>query len=211
MDKLKSRVLFYSIVANITLLLLTAGTCYLWLTCDCPGYDSNQITQIRIDTIYPSNTTLARVTLGVPKIYKSRLAISDEKVMNDPERNPNLNAASPCDSIIYYSDTIDQPDNFKAVINDTLRNNKIFGRSVWWVNLKPMVRETIEVHAKEKPRLYLGGVLLLPAKDIKTWGVGPMAQLSIPKVGLVGYSYDLINNRHAVSFAALIKIPAKAR
>ncbi len=125
---------------------------------------------------------------------------------NKDDFRKTANELEKFDSVVMYIDTIERPGDFKAVVIDTLLNNRITGRSVWWVNLKPLIRETITIPPKEKPRLYIGASVNIPGNRGDNWGLGPSALATIPKAGAISYSYDVLGNCHTVTFMALIKL-----
>lgn len=204
--KLKPRYFYYSILANGILLPTTVLLLWLWLTKQCYPCFENGTPLVKVDTIYPTDTRPKLVSNNKPLSHVSfpRSSIPVNSAINSFVK-PEL-LCSACDSVVMYSDTVEQPGNFKAVIVDTLLNNNIIGRSVWWVNLKPLIRETITLPPKEKPRLYIGASIKIPGARGVNWGLGPSALATIPKAGAIGYSYDVLGNCHSLTFMALIKL-----
>lgn len=204
--KLKPRYFYYSILANGVLLPTTVVLLWLWLTKQCYPCFENSTPIVKVDTIYPADTKLKPVAFRKPLSYRSfpkPKAVEEYPagITAKTEDHP-----SACHSIIMYADTIERTGDFKAVIVDTLVNNSIVGRSVWWVNLKPLIRETVTIPPKEKPRFYIGASVKIPGTRGGSWGLGPSAVATIPNTGAVGYSYDVLGNCHSLTFMALIKL-----
>lgn len=203
-----------------TILVLLLGNiffAYMWLNKPCPPcYEAGQ-TVVKVDTIPPADTTLKAVRVHVPEAYKvvskkrakikAALQVAHPDTLYIAECDTTIVLPpSVCDSVLYYSDTIrSETEQCKAVINDTVMDNRIVGRSVWLINMKPEIRTTITEVRKDKVKFYIGAAVTINARFMERWGAGPQALLTFPKVGGVNYYYDARNNAHTAGFMALIR------
>lgn len=190
---------------------------------DCKG-----TVTITHDTIWPSEE-LKQVVVKVPEAFKAiakkDLKQTHPKGAKDFQGVEGVDSVrfvsgastapieglvflpSPCDSIFYVSDTtrVRQPDSCTIVVNDTLMDNHIIGRSIWHVNLQPTINTTITKVLKEKWKVFVGAQFSYNVRNQDRWGVGPSALLTIPKVGAISYYYDARNNAHTAGFDVLIR------
>ena len=77
--------------------------------------------------------------------------------------------AQTCLDTVLYSDSIRQAGKFKAVINDTITNNGIVGRSVYFADLTPIENKTVTNSVIKKPplvKVYLGVIGTIPLTNI---------------------------------------------
>lgn len=77
--------------------------------------------------------------------------------------------AQTCLDTVLYSDSIRQAGKFKAVINDTITNNGIIGRSVYFADLTPIESKTVTNTLVKKPplvKVYLGAIGTVPLTNI---------------------------------------------
>lgn len=220
--EITDRTKFASVLLNVV--LMAALLLHSWWCSNIPCYEAGETIVVH-DTIYPKDTTLKLVSVGVKQpvqsIPKQRVSVhpvhSGRGDSSIPAAPPTLfshvkeaggfergASPSPCDTVNIYSDTI-RSDDMKAVINDTLVDNRLAGRSVWMVNLKPEVRTTTTLVKKEKWKVYVGGAVTVNQREMNRWGAGPSAMLTIPKVGGIGYYFDAKNFCHSASFMALIR------
>lgn len=210
---MENKITQYSILLNIIL----AGVIVCMLKeCHCP--DCGEVTTVKIDTIRPKDTTPKVISVSVPvavksipkKHYRSAAVSQKEAVVvlyegkAEDGMGGNYVASAPCDTINIYSDTIHKPDTCTIIIKDTVEG-RILGRSVLYANLQPLIRTTVTKTIKEKWKVYVGGAVTVNAKDYNRWGVGVTGAISIPKVGLADYTYDIKNNAHTVGVLALIR------
>ena len=214
-----------TILIALVLLLATSTGIFAWLyfTKPCPPcYDSGK-TVIVTKVVPVKDSTLKPIVVKVPEPWKIKPKSSFKLIRNgkpEPaksaevkvkilERNCTCDTVrlteNICDDIAFYSDTI-TGDSVKAVINDTLVNNRIAGRSVWMVNLKPSTHTTTTVVLKEKWKFYVGLSFTINQRFMDRWGVGPSALLTIPKVGGISYHFDARNFAHTGSFFVLVRL-----
>ncbi len=115
---------------------------------------------------------------------------------------------SPCDTINYYSDTIikPMPDSCIIVVNDTMIDNKVAGRSVWYAARYPMINTTITKTLKEKWKFYAGASFTYNARNTDRWGVGIGGIVAAPKLGALRLDYDIRNNAYQAGLYYLIRI-----
>lgn len=212
-----SRINFYSIAISVVSVPLMLLFLYLWLTKPCPPcFESGQTVTVH-DTIWPPKE-LKPVVVKVPEPWgiKPKYALKKKlpniPVIGKPDTikitdcdTTIILPFNPCADVAYYSDTI-EAEQVKAVINDTVVNNRIFGRSVWLANLKPEVRTTTTVVKKEKWKFYVGASFTINQRFMNRWGVGPSALVTIPKVGGISYTFDARNFAHTGSFFVLVRL-----
>lgn len=203
----RDRILVYSLLGNVLLLFLSGLFAWLYFTKPCPCYESGQ-TVIVHDTIYPKDTTLALIASIKPKPNKARRNPKAETKVVYIEREGQIirdTITSACDSVYIYSDSLNK-DDVKLVINDTVSNGVLSGRSIWLRNLKPTIKTTETVVRKEKVKLYIGASFSIDANNLKRWGVGPSALVTIPKIGGIAYTFDVKNFIHHGTLYALIRV-----
>lgn len=217
---IKDKVRFYLML----LALLQAVIIYfLWNRTCPPCYEAGERT-VKHDTVW-MNKPLEPIVVKVPEAFKSvakksvrKKSLHTEKIGNSTNvfsptsyysfsDSGNITELSPCDTINYYSDTTinPMPDSCIIVVNDTLENNRITGRSIWLAFRIPQITTTITEVKKEKLKFYLGGSFTLNAKEFNRWGVGVTGALAIPKIGMADYTYDIRNNAHTIGVLALIR------
>lgn len=223
--KIKDKVRF----SLVLITLIQAGVIYwLWNRTCPPCYEAGQ-TVITHDTIWRENK-LEPIVVKVPEAFKTvakkslqpKATVSKKETVHttlspaasaafsvsaDGSGNRTGASASPCDSINYYSDTTinPMPDSCIIVVNDTIADNKITGRSIWYVRLDPIITTTITHVKKEKWKVYVGGAFTYNSLHQDRWGAGPSALLAIPKIGGVNYYFDAKNMSHTVGVMALIR------
>ena len=113
----------------------------------------------RIDTV------LKPVITYVPKPYRvDHFVDTNTKVIHDGNISKSNDDAGLLifedenKTISYYSDTLRQKGEFKAVIRDTVAGT-LLGRSVWWADLTPIEQRTVtNTVLKKEPlvKVYLG-------------------------------------------------------
>jgi hypothetical protein len=211
-----------TILIALVLLLATSTGIFAWLyfTKPCPPcYDSGK-TVIVTKVVPVKDTTLKPIVVKVPEPWGIKpksafkpvkhgkpVALKSDTSIRIFTRDCDTTIVLPtgCNDVAYYSDTI-TGDSVKAVINDTLVNNRIAGRSVWLANLKPEVRTTTTVVKKEKWKFYVGASFTINQRFMNRWGVGPSALVTIPKVGGISYTFDARNFAHTGSFFVLVRL-----
>lgn len=219
-DKNIERIRLWTLILCPVFLFTTCLFGYLWITKPCPPcYESGKTV---VEVIPVKDSSLKQIVVKVPEAFKiepnhvyrksgnlsasnqhaQNLSISPDTVHITSCDTTIIFEPSPCSDIAYYSDTI-TGDSCRAVINDTVSDNRITGRSVWMVNLKPDTK--ITVVKREKWKFYLGGSFTINQNNTQRWGVGPSALLTIPKVGGISYYFDAKNFAHTGTFFALIR------
>jgi hypothetical protein len=108
--------------------------------------------------------------------------------------------AQTCLDTVLYSDSIRQAGKFKAVINDTITNNGIIGRSVYFADLTPIESKTVTNTVVKKPplvKVYLGVQGSVPVNDVRLnrFDVAPSASLIINDRYMLGIGYELFSQR----------------
>ncbi len=138
---------------------------------------------------------------------KPLAAVADLLWIDEPAAVVPAVVPSPCDTVNIKSDTISGSNKVKAIINDTLIDNHIAGRSVWLANTKPDTVTIIETQKtiKEKWKVYLGPSVTIPQFNLPRWDIGLTGALSIPKVGMISYGYAFRNNAHTFSVMPLLR------
>lgn len=198
---------------------------WLWNRACPPCYEAGERV-VKIDTTWPVKP-LEPIVVKVPEAYKTVAKKSIKPIATvkksltvdsslfhgvgtaeaDCAGNAVASVPSPCDSIAYYSDTTinRMPDSCIIVVNDTVQDNKISGRSVWFASRMPLIKTTITEVRKEKWKVYIGGAFTFNGKYLDRWGAGPKALVTIPKIGGFDYYYDVKNNAHTIGAMALIR------
>lgn len=182
---------------------------WLYFTKRCPPcYDSGKTV---IEYVQVKDSSLKPISVKVPvakKIKRKGASVPVAKpdsiriVAGDCDTTIIL-PPSPCSEVVVYSDTI-TGDSIKAVINDTLADNRIIGRSVWMVNLKPDTK--ITVVKRERWKFYVGASFTVNQRFMGRWGIGPSALLAIPKIGAISYTFDARNFAHTGGLYVLIRV-----
>lgn len=185
-----------SITLNVVLLAFLLRCCTLEHPC------GETTTVVIHDTIRPKDE-LKLISHEAPKPIKTihRIKVSSYPLVSvsEPDSIPVPYATeitpltNPCNFTNIYSDTLSEPDNYRVVINDTLQDNAIYGRSVWFVNLKPEIRTTIKetIVKREKWKFYVGGSFTYNQKYLSRMAVGISPLITIPKVGGISYTFSI--------------------
>ncbi len=210
-----------SLVLNIIFIPAFLFVLWLYLTKPCPPCQEPGTTVIKTEVIPVKDSSLKKVSVKVPVPYavKPKYILKKGKlkpVVNSLPAVPQVNtveecdsagtvAPSPCDSVYFYSDTT-KADSVTIVANDTVMNNKIIGRSIWVVNLKPNTKITETTVKPERWKFYIGGSFTIYQREITRWGAGPSMLLTIPKIGGFSYTFDAKNFGHMGTFYALIRL-----
>lgn len=142
---------------TIKWLAILAGIILVWLLFrECNGNKPPEVTQIRIDTVW-----------GKPKdsiVYKDKL-VPYKVLIRQPGTTDTITEAElifiPSDTTDYWSqkfyrDTV-QADYGSIVIDDTVTQNALQGRSVRTSFNLPVVTKTVTVQAQKRNVLYIGG------------------------------------------------------
>ena len=149
----------------------------------------------------PLDTTLHRVKHNLPKPVKNiaiKIALSDT---GSSEVHTN-----DCSYSVLYADTLYQKAQYRAVINDTISNNHLIGRSIFFANLQPIEVQQIkhtQTLLKKAPLFQLSlGVTIAGGEnrsDTKLYlDAGPALLLSIKSKYQITYSYQPIHNIHQI-------------
>lgn len=199
---MKNTLFPYSVLLNIILLLLLGIAVLMHRQEPC---SDSPLIKTKVDTIYPTSTKPVLVKSYTPVVKRSGYKHVDDEGELSQSVPSNPEIAGCYDSINYYSDTFYQSNNYRAVVNDTIANNRIAGRSFWFVNLKPDVITTIEKVRKEKIRVYVGADFTVNANYRNSWGIGPSAIVTLPPRFALSYYYDARNNAHTGGLFVLLK------
>jgi hypothetical protein len=210
-----------SVLLNIILLMFLLRCCSL-LNAPC----ENIREVVRIDTVrVPENKVVPVVAHSNPKpkrvSFPRKAGVVNLPVSADDSVDVRVSGSgrSSASTVFncttdtaYYADTIRKPDSFVAVVNDTLYDNRLQGRSIVFKNLSPTVVTTIErtVQAKERIRLYVGafaGVQIdYRTRAVSNWTIGPELMLTIPQGAALHYGFDAKNNGHNIGLLYKIKL-----
>lgn len=111
-----------------------------------------------------------------------------------------------------YSDSIRQVDEFKAILIDTLFNNRIIGRQIKWANLTPIKVEDITKTIEKKQSLvkvFLGAGMVIPVANIASnrFDVSAGLGLLIADKIIVGADYGIVGQQ--IHLGAKIKLTLK--
>jgi len=211
-----------SLVLNLVFIPAFAFVLWLYLTKPCPPCQEAGTTVIKTEVIPVKDSSLKKISVKVPEpvAVKPKYILKRGKlkpvISSLPEVAPKANtaevcdsagtvAASPCDSVVFYSDTT-TGDSCRVVVNDTVMGNRIVGRSIWMVNLKPDTKITETIVKRERWKFYIGGAFTINQREVTRWGAGPSALLTIPKIGGFSYTFDAKNFAHTGTFYALIRL-----
>lgn len=198
------------LISNAVTLIAAVVFAWLYFTYKCPPcYEAGQTVTV-IDTVFVKDSTLKLASTKLPTIKGVKKVNAQANKSNDTiqitlhDTITNSITLNECGVIVYYTDTITS-DSIKAVVNDTVTCNRITGRSVYMVNLKPCINTTTTVVRKEKWKVYVGASFMIPQRELQRWGVGGSALLTIPKIGGISYTFDARNFTHIGTFYALIR------
>ena len=207
-----------SLLANVVLVPAFIILLWLYLTKPCPECLPIERVVTKTVTIPVKDTTPKLASKKTPSPKKIIYALADKNKNPEkdlPEVKPTVTtedcdsagtvAPSACNDLAIYSETYEK-DSCKVIVNDTVTGNRIAGRSVWIVNLKPDTKQIITITQREKVKLYVGVGFSVNQLHMERWGIGPSALLTIPKVGGIAYSFDAKNFSHQGTVYALIRI-----
>lgn len=95
----------------------------------------------------------------------------------------------------YYSDTFQEDSNFMAVVEDSVRNNRIVHRRFKHQNKreKKIITNTTEIKNKPRNQLYLG---LEGGGNSQQFDFGPAIDLKTKDDNLFGYNYKIQTETH---------------
>lgn len=185
MDKLK-----YIGYAALVLIAFIAGAqlrgCGRGAPCD------NQVT--RSDTVISyitrRDTMLRLAYRGVPK--PRQIQRSNEQISQASQE-----ARLPIDTAIYV-DTLHRPNEYDAVIQDTVAGSRIIGRSIWWANRTPIeqrtVTNTVSV-VKKQPllKVYVGAAVYARVQPVYSADIAPAASLIESDKYMIDLGYKLLS------------------
>lgn len=207
--------LLVSLLINGVLLFLL----FKQYNCDCT---QTTVTHQWTDTIFVKvRDVRPSVTVKVPEAYrviKKPVAktfaptAAQGSVSEGSGGSVTAPVFSPCSQTVVYSDTTEETNAYRAVIEDTLFENRITGRRITFWNLTPKLVEHIEktTALKERVRVYLGLSVGFEAsykeKRVSNYNIGPEVFITEPHGVLLGYGYDAKNNGHRLTFAYKIKL-----
>lgn len=202
-----------SVALNIVLLSFLLRCC----TAN-PCAQEEPKTVVKIDTVRVKEAEVKPVVkVHRPKlVHVSKPAVGDSKasVVSEESGYRPVATPSPCPSdTAIYADTLYQADAYRAIVDDTLIDNRITGRRFTFFNLSPTITKTITIteKQKEKVRLYGGAFAMVRTdyvnpRQITGWSIGPSVLLTTPKGAAMSYSFDARNNGHSATFFYLIKL-----
>lgn len=179
----------------LSALLLAA----LFIAQECHQCPDQQTVTIRDTTYLPGDSVKVKVKEHVPVPYAV-----DRYLPAAPF--DTMAAIAQYFTRYFYADTI-RRDSMLVIILDTVGENKIRHRSVYWQNLRgPMViRETVIQKEDPRHRLFIGGVATYAEKP----GAGAALLLITKKDHGYSYTYDGINNSHTVGIYYKISLRRK--
>ena len=114
---------------------------------------------------------------------------------------------------ISYADTLRQANEFKAIIFDTLANNRIIGRSVKWAILEPILERDITKSVMIKPALvkvYVG-IDALGGKSAGKFNadIAPAASLVIADRYMLDLGYYIFDQQVTAGFKIKLSFKKK--
>lgn len=111
-------------------------------------------------------------------------------------------------SRVYYLDTIMDDSSAFIAILDTITQNRIHGRKLYFANRKPtsIINTTTVLPADEKSRLYVGGMVAMNPGD--KFDMGPSVMLITPRGGY-SYAYGISEKSHTLTVVWKIKLQRK--
>lgn len=148
--KLPAHLLYVSVIAVLAVLLYR----------QCKSNNASILTQIVHDHV----TNIVHDTPKVMKIIYSAIPTkrntnknysNKQSTLTIPDLTVPINSSNNCDETVIYNDTARNKYGY-AAINDTVRNNRIQGRSVLFDLDIPTTERTI-TKAAQKERLLMGG------------------------------------------------------
>ena len=162
-----------------------------------------EIVSMKHDTLItyraPLDTSLRMVKHTLPKPVK-RIATT----LAVPYTGGSGVFTNDCSYSVLYADTLYQKAQYRAVINDTISQNHIIGRSIFFADLHPIQVEHIE-HTqslmKKPPLIQLSIGLTIAAGQNRTdsklyFDVGPALLLNVKSKYQITYNYQPIHNIH---------------
>lgn len=109
---------------------------------------------------------------------------------------------------VYYLDTIMDDSSAFIAILDTITQNRIHGRKLYFANRKPtsIINTTTVLPTNEKSKLYVGGMVAMNPGD--KFDIGPSMMLITPRGGY-SYAYGVNENSHTFTVVWKIKLQRK--
>lgn len=144
--------------------------------------------------------------------------------VNEPDPIPNHETPCPiianeCDYVNFYTDTLwkqvmvkkllkkePQLDSVPVFVVNYQVQGLMLSRELWQADYSMETRENTTVLRRERWKFYVGAQATYNVPNVQRWGIGPAADLAIPKVGLISYYYDIHNNAHSAGFKALLRL-----
>lgn len=177
--------------------------------CNCQSCEVERtVIRTKTDTLYlPPDTASVRITAKP----KPRRVLPYKPAHNDTALQP----LAECLDTVEYCDEYYEKDNYRAYVYETVVGNRIVDRQITWYNLKPreviITTKEIErtISAKEGIRVYGGAMLGYSnryAANIQRFSVGPSVAITIPQGLGISYSFDALNNGHAINLLYKIKL-----
>ena len=161
------------------------------------------------DTLYRT----INVAQSVPyKIYgHDTVYVHHTETIHNHDTINNLLFTFSTDTAI-YSDSIRQENEFKAILIDTLFNNRITGRQIKWVNLAPTKVENITKMIEKKQSLvkvFLGAGFTFPVANIASsrFDVSTGLGLLISDKIMVNADYGIVGQQ--INLGAKVKLSFK--
>lgn len=111
-------------------------------------------------------------------------------------------------SRVYYLDTLMDDSSAFIAILDTITQNRIHGRKLYFANRKPtsIINTTTILPADEKSKLYVGGMVAMNPGD--KFDIGPSVMLITPRGGY-SYAYGVNEKSHTLTVVWKIKLQRK--
>jgi len=109
---------------------------------------------------------------------------------------------------VYYLDTIMDDSSAFIAILDTITQNRIHGRKLYFANRKPtsIINTTTVLPSNEKSKLYVGGMVAMNPGD--KFDIGPSMMLITPRGGY-SYAYGVNEKSHTLTLVWKIKLQRK--
>lgn len=160
------------------------------------------------------------VVLGVPNDEQFlRIDTSLHPVPMPYYGNQPMALPSDCDYVNFYTDTLwkqvmvkkllkkePQLDSVPVFVVNYQVQGLLLSRELWQADYSMETRENTTVLRRERWKFYVGAQATYNVPNVQRWGIGPAADLAIPKVGLISYYYDIHNNAHSAGFKALLRL-----
>jgi hypothetical protein len=187
-------------IPHYVIIIILIGIIFLQRECHrCPEVQ----TSYRVDTI-PGDIIPSIIELSRPEPYFIFVDTGQQMFVDTASILRDYFAR------VVYLDTLKDDSSAFIAIRDTVTENRLRGRQLYFANRKPTAiihTTTVQPSETERMKLYAGAMLALTPEDKSD--IGPVIMMMTPKGAGYSYAYGVNEKSHTLTVVWKIKLRRK--